>query len=388
MLLERYYDGVEIHRADKIIYVRFLCPHRVISTCRSSAGGIRDDLEYLYNHQSCEPQGHWLSDQIHRLAIHHPDAYRELIATRHGLPADRCATLGTAASMHMAGMAHERFRDLEVVAIVTAGVETNAGRAGDPAAYHEEDGRYILAPHAGTIVIMLCINRELRSGALIEAVTLATEAKTAVLQELSVPSCYSDGLATGTGTDQIAIAARLDGAPLTGAGKHTRLGELIARGVQAALRQALARQNGLSPAAQCSTLALLRRLGAREETFSAAICAGLNDDDGQLLTRNLQVVLNDPPAVAAVAALLHLRDQFLWDVLPRSCLPDVFASYAAQLAAAVSGRPQRLPAYREILAHPPPALTPAATLDLIARAFALGFSEKWADQYGQNRVSP
>lgn len=378
MLLARYYDGVEIHRADKIIYARFLQPHRVISTCRSSAGGIRDDLEYLYNHQSCEPQGHRLSDEIHGLAIHQPDAYRELIATRHGLPAERCATMGTAANMHAAGMAHERFRDLEVVAVVTAGVETNAGRAGDPAAYHEEDGRYVHAPHTGTIVTMLCISRELRPGALVEAVTMATEAKTATLQELNVPSCYSDGLATGTGTDQIAIAARLDGAPLTGAGKHTHLGELIARSVRTALREALARQNGLSPAGQCSTLALLRRLGAREESFGAAICAHLNDDDAQLLARNLQVVLNDPPTVAAVAALLHLRDQFVWGVLPQSCLPEVFASAAAQLAAAVAGRPQRLPAYREALEHPPPALVPSATLELIARAFALGFSEKWA----------
>lgn len=378
MLLARYYNGVEIHRADKIIYARFLQPHRVISTCRSSAGGIRDDLEYLYNHQSCEPQGHRLSDEIHGLAIHQPDAYRELIATRHGLPAERCATMGTAANMHAAGMAHERFRDLEVVAVVTAGVETNAGRAGDPAAYHEEDGRYVHAPHAGTIVTMLCISRELRPGALVEAVTMATEAKTATLQELNVPSCYSDGLATGTGTDQIAIAARLDGAPLTGAGKHTRLGELIARSVQTALREALARQNGLSPAGQCSTLALLRCLGAREESFGAAICAHLNADDAQLLARNLHVVLNDPPTVAAVAALLHLRDQFVWGVLPQSCLPEVFAGAAAQLAAAVAGRPQRLPAYREVLEHPPPALTPSATLELIARAFALGFSEKWA----------
>lgn len=300
-----------------------------------------------------------------------------LIAARHGLPAERCATMGTAANMHTAGIAHERFRDLETVVVVTAGVETSAGRAGDPAAYHEEDGRYVLAPHSGTIVIMLFINRELRPGALVEAVTLATEAKTAVLQELNVPPCYSDGLATGTGTDQIAIAARLDSRPLTGAGKHTRLGELIACSVQSALRHALVRQNGLTPARQCSTLALLRRLGAREEPFSAAICAHLNDDDAQLLKRNLLVVLNDPPTVAAVTALMHLRDQFVWDVLPHSGLPEVFASYAAQLAAAVAGRPQRLPVYRETLGHPPPSPAPLDTLDLIARAFALGFREKW-----------
>ncbi len=36
---------------------------------------------------------------------------------------------------------------------------------------------------------------------------MATEAKTAAFQELSVNSRYSDGLAIGTGTDQIAELA-------------------------------------------------------------------------------------------------------------------------------------------------------------------------------------
>ncbi|NWF79402.1 MAG: adenosylcobinamide amidohydrolase [Chloroflexi bacterium] len=380
MLLGTYYNGVAIHRAEKIIYAHLLTPHRVISTCRSSAGGLRDDLEYLYNHQSCEPSGHNLSDELHHMAVHHPDVYRERIAARHGLPAERCTTMGTAANMQAAAIVHEAFRDLEVVAICTGGVETNAGRAGDPASYHEEGGDYVMlpAPHAGTIVILLCISRELAPGTMVEAVTMATEAKTATLQELSIPSCYSDGLATGTGTDQIGIAARLGGIPLRGAQKHTKLGELIGRAVQAALRQTLARQNGLTPVGQSRSLALLRRLGAREAGLSEAIRAHLGPDDAALLGRNLHVVLNDPPTVAAVAALLHLRDQFLWGVLPASCLPEVLTGYAAQIAAAVAGRPQRLSAYQEALAVAPVALTPEAVLDLVARAFTLGFGEKWA----------
>lgn len=380
MLLARYYDGVAIHRAEKIIYARFLTPHRVISTCRSSAGGLRDDLEYLYNHQSCEPGGHHMSAELHRMAVHEPDAYRAVIAGRHDLPPERCATMGTAANMQAAAIAHEVFRDLEVVAVCTGGVETNAGRAGDPASYHEEGGDYVALPnpHAGTIVIMLCVNRELAPGTMVEAVTMATEAKTAVLQELSIPSCYSDGLATGTGTDQVAIAARIGGIPLRGAQKHTKLGELIGRAVQTALLQTLARQNGLTPVGQCSSLALLKRIGAREAGLSEAIRAHLGPADAALLGRNLHVVLNDPPTVAAVAALLHLRDQFLWGVLPASCLPEVLTGYAAQIAAAVAGRPQRLLAYQESLAAIPVALTPEAVLDLVARAFALGFGEKWA----------
>ncbi|WP_165774746.1 adenosylcobinamide amidohydrolase [Candidatus Viridilinea mediisalina] len=380
MLLARYYDGVELHRDAKIIYARFLTPHRVISTCRSSTGGLHDDLGYLYNHQSCEPSGHNLSAELHRLAVEQPDEYRTVIAQRYDLPSVGCATMGTAANMQTAAIVHETFRELEVVAVVTAGVETNAGRAGDPASYHEVAGQYeaLHAPQSGTIVIMLLLNHELAPGTLVEAVTLVTEAKTATLQELNVPSCYADGLATGTGTDQVGLAARLGGIALRGAQKHTKLGELLAHVVQAALRQALARQNGLTPVGQCRTMALLRRLGATEAGLSAAICAYLNHDDAALLQRNLPVILNDPPTVAAVMALLHLRDQLRWGVLPHSCMPELFSTYAAQLAAAVSGRPPRSVAYQQTLANAPTSLAPAAMLDLIARAFALGFSEKWA----------
>ena len=52
MVLEKYYDGIEIHREEKIIYAKFLSPHRVISTDRIT-GGLSDELEYIYNHQSC-----------------------------------------------------------------------------------------------------------------------------------------------------------------------------------------------------------------------------------------------------------------------------------------------------------------------------------------------
>ncbi|WP_129628827.1 adenosylcobinamide amidohydrolase [Candidatus Oscillochloris fontis] len=379
MLLATYYDGVEIHRAEKIIYARFLTPHRVISTCRSSAGGIHDHLDYLYNHQSCEPGGHHLSSDLHRLAVHEPDAYRAAIANRHDLPPECCATMGTAANMQAAAIAHEVFRDLEVVAVCTGGVESNAGRAGDPASYHEEGGEYVFlpSPNAGTIVIMLCISRELAPGTMVEAVTMATEAKTAVLQEYSIPSCYSSRLATGTGTDQIGIAARLGGNSLRGAQKHTKLGELIGRAVQTALRQTLARQNGLTPVSQCSSLALLRRLGTDSSRLSTAICDHLSPDDAALLRRNLLVVLNDPPTVAAVAALLHLYDQFCWGVLPLSCLPDVLMPYVAQIATAVAGRSQPSAGYQQQLAFHPVSLIPDTILDLVARAFALGFSDKW-----------
>ena len=99
MLIETLYNGIEIHREDKIIYAKFLLPHQVISTCRVF-GGLRDDMGYIYNHQSCEPAGH--SHRMTQKAISDPKGYRRMISEKHGLPADTCVTLGTAANMNNA----------------------------------------------------------------------------------------------------------------------------------------------------------------------------------------------------------------------------------------------------------------------------------------------
>ena len=211
MLLGTYYNGVEIHREEKIVYGRFLVPHRVISTCQA-AGGLRDDLAYLYNHQSSEPSGH--NHPAHTVAVRDPRAYREMVCHRHHLPADRCATLGTAANMRYAVIKEAGFRDLTVVAVCTGGVEGNAGRVGDPATVYEHDGVYERVSGEepvfhGTINTMLFINRELTPGAMVRTVMTATEAKTAALQELAVNSRYSNRLATGTGTDQIGVGSRM-----------------------------------------------------------------------------------------------------------------------------------------------------------------------------------
>jgi len=43
MRIDTFYDGVEIHREEKIIYAKFLIPHQVLSTCRA-AGGMQTGL--------------------------------------------------------------------------------------------------------------------------------------------------------------------------------------------------------------------------------------------------------------------------------------------------------------------------------------------------------
>ncbi|MBN1653502.1 MAG: adenosylcobinamide amidohydrolase [Deltaproteobacteria bacterium] len=379
MLLNRYYDGVEIHREDKIIYARFLSPHRVISTC-PAAGGVREDIEVLYNHQSCEPTKHQtMGDRIIKIL---PTQYRQEVATRHDLPADRCATLGTAANMRCAGFSSRAFRELEVVAVCTGGVETNGGRVGDPASVYESDGRFErlreAPPTQGTINTMLFINRELTQGALVRCIVTATEAKTAALQQLSVPSRYSTGLATGTGTDQIGVACRLgDIHPLRSAGKHSKLGELIGVTVQEAIEETLSRQNGLTPSSRCSVIAHLERFGATQKDAVAQINALLSDEDAQLLKNNFESMNHDPLVVAAVVALVHLRDQITWGTIPQSCLPDLLYTMTAQIAASVSGRYDQFDQYRRLLYEKEPHLNGNDLTHIIYIALASGFADKW-----------
>ena len=385
MLLGTYYDGIEIHREERIVYGRFLVSHRVISTCLA-AGGIREDLEYLYNHQSCEPAGH--DPAALRLVAADPKGYRSLVCRQYELPDERCASLGTAANMRNAVTKEACFGDLTVVAVCTGGVETNAGRAGDPASVYERDGLYekVSAEEPvlqGTINTMLFISRELTPAALIDAVMTATEAKTAALQELNVGSRYSDGLATGTGTDQIGIAARLrTGRPLSSAGKHTVLGELIGKTVCSAVKEALIRQDSLTPESSRSCVRLLERFGASRERVKASAVALLGKRKGALFAANFAAVDKDPLVAAAVSALVHIRDQVAWGVLPESCIPELGATYGAQIAAAVSGVYDRLPLYRSALAQkstPPFRDLPG----LVGQAFALGFQDKWPEEGGE-----
>ena len=384
MLIDTFYSGVEIHREEKIIFARFLRPHTVLSTCRA-AGGLRTGLQYLFNHQSCEPAGH-----CHRLppqAYRDPHAYRQSICDQHGLPAEHCATLGTAANMNNACIAIHSFRDITVAAVCTGGVEGNAGRVGDPASVVEiADGFEKLPPATtipgpGTINTMLFISRPLIPGALTRCIMTATEAKTAALQELAINSRYSDGLATGTGTDQIAVAAMEDnGPPLTSAGKHAKLGELIGRAVHEAITGTLARQNNLTPAGQCSVKIHLERFGLSRAGMQENICKHLETSQAELLCANFQAIERDPVTVAAVAAMVHLKDKMAWGVLPETCWNEVMGSFAAQVACAAGGHYARMEEYRRLLAPTRRETGNAAFVDLACRALALGFAEKWQER--------
>lgn len=88
----------------------------------------------------------------------------------------------------------------------------------------------------GTINIAISASAPLSDGAMIEALSLVVEARTLALLEAEL--ALATGLATGTGTDCVALAAPAgDGAH---AGKHTAIGEAIGRATLEAVRRGVA----------------------------------------------------------------------------------------------------------------------------------------------------
>ncbi|MEN6621450.1 MAG: adenosylcobinamide amidohydrolase [Smithella sp.] len=148
--------------------------------------------------------------------------------------------VATAADMDNLAVVTKEFKPLTVTVLATAGARTNAIRTGvDECSYIEGQ------EPKGTINIVLLTNVVLTDGAMARAIITVTEAKTAALEDLKVPSSYTKNVqATGTGTDSIIVVSGITGPKATYTGGHSKLGELIGKATYEAIVEALGRQNG------------------------------------------------------------------------------------------------------------------------------------------------
>ena len=253
-----------------------------------------------------------------------------------GLDPARCTGLCTAASMRNASIQTLSYQDLTVTAIVTAGIEHNGGRAGDPATFYEENGQFFMLPSGGecgeqtpgTINTIHHINADLDPGTLARTIITATEAKTAVLQELMVRSHNSDGLATGSGTDGIiSICNPESSRRMTNAGKNSKLGELIGKTVMAATREALYRQSGLCPQRQRDVLRILGRFGIDEDMLwikhrkSAGECGQMSKAE---FIHRLDKWKDSSKAVETAYLLAQSMDLKSWGHICKEEMDDMF----------------------------------------------------------------
>lgn len=369
VLLKR--ERAVVRRSGRFIVVDLQVPHRVLSTSVKN-GGQTEHVRHLVNHQSCEGKGH--DARSRRIREHGQEAYHDAVCAEIGVSPAETAVMGTAANMNYAAVVHERDEDVEVTAIVTAGVQTNATCAGDPASWRETgDGIVKIPAVAGTINTIVLVNQAVTPAVLTRLVVTMTEGKSAALQRLAVPSCYSSDLATGTGTDQFCVAAPFHGVPLTSASPHVKFGEIAGLAVRRATLEALRWQNGLEPSYTRGLFHALGRYGLQEQTVFDDLAGLLDPSDLELLRNNSKAAFYEPLVGAAAHALAAVLDRVRHQALPASVLPDVIIQQAAMLAASLAAQPHRWAEFRTRL-HENGQFDPKP---LVLAAIALGWSEKW-----------
>jgi adenosylcobinamide amidohydrolase len=122
-------------------------------------------------------------------------------------------------------LSEARVDDVHAACLTTVGL-SNAERIGE-----RRHARAV----AGTINTLVRVSRPLSDGALVEAISIVAEARTAAIIESRRPK--GPPSITGTGTDCIVVAAPCEGEPLSCAGLHTAIGEALGAAVYRATRE-------------------------------------------------------------------------------------------------------------------------------------------------------
>lgn len=326
--------GDEVLKSSDTVLVKF-GPKRngIVSSWLN--GGYNEDLSAVFNHQLSQ-------DNINKyeeggilgfLKDLSSNFYNDL-----DLRSDKISGLITSADMDSYSIACERYRDIEVMAIATAGVRVNAVSAGDRASYYEINDEYDFdinnidgnefSNQPGTINIILLINSRLSENSLLLAEMIATEAKTVALRDLMTASNYSNEIATGTGTDGIAIFSNLDSEnSIENMSTHAKVGELIANAVKAAIKECLAKLQWLTPSYQLNALVRLDRYQYNLDDFYNNFLTDyieINDEeDKKKFIVSLIGVSKNPELVANVSLIIHLLDQYRYGLLSKKTVLKV-----------------------------------------------------------------
>lgn len=364
-------------RYSRYFVVQLKAPHRVISTS-GKMGGQAEGIHYLVNHQSQEARGHM--DRHDLIAKTPEEEYHDMVCKEIGLDPVHVAMMGTAANMNYLGRRTAEFKEFVVDAFVTAGVEGNAARTGDPAVWYEtEKGMQYMPPNAnplkGTINTILVLNQVLTPAAHARAIVSMCEAKTAALMELAIGSRYSSHMATGTGTDQfiLAVPVKPGVKGLRWAGSHSKIGELIGQAVRGATLEALRWQNGLETSMTRSIFHALGRFGLNEKTLLERLTKHLPEKHLALVKENTLAVFLEPRVSAAAFAYAAVLDRLQYGTLSAEIGAEALRDQGASVAVAIGGKAERWPEFWNKITP-----DPADRLSAFAQGLALGWELRWA----------
>ena len=305
---------VVTHRVNDSVYrsldVRFREPQRILSTFE----GERTQVHGVGN--TYTPMAASLGHMAYGT-----DKAKTAIARNLGYAEQNFATMMTGADMRNLAQRTEVYQDLKVTALATAGVRGNAMRMS------RDSGLYF---SHGTINIMVMTNRKLSGNAMARAIITATEAKSAALLDLDIRSSYTglDHRATGTGTDNVTIVQ--GEGPVAGySGGHTKLGELIAKAVHAAVTEAISRQNGL-----VAERPVVQRLRERHLSLKQIVEAYPPQLHGNTSKDQLTLLLDDPYYASFIEMALAVSDDERKGLLEHL---DIFEDTCCLVAARVVG---------------------------------------------------
>ncbi|MBE6527563.1 MAG: hypothetical protein E7Z64_00095 [Thermoplasmata archaeon] len=257
-------------------------------------------------------------------------------AARLGLDPRRTVCMCTAANMVNAVITNRQTPDgIGVSTAITAGILHNGGRSGDPATYDESADE--TENTNGTIVILLSVDAQLSDMAMVQALMIATEAKTSVVQELQARSLYSPNIATGSGTDQVAVIIRKGSKQVRTIDRNSDLAMTISGCVRDGLRKAFDLQSGMDTELQSDVMTILSRYGLTQDVIRNEIRFPATMKE--LLTA-LDIIRRDRYTAAMAAAVLEIQDEVRkgvvddkagLDVARRICVDNVIGGYASEV---------------------------------------------------------
>ncbi len=225
-IIYRQFQGIEVKT--------FLASFAKERRCLSTREGFKK-VKVVANNYNPPP----LWEFVHQ----NYNAYVNKILSDLNLSSAKTAMLLTGADMDNLVVKKEEYLEFKVFALVTAGTKSNAQRIGiDRAGSLEREGRF---ESLGTINVIVLTNASLSEGAMARGMITLTEAKVVALEDLDIRSSYNPQIrATGTGTDN-AIVVSGQGARIDYLGGHAKMGELMARAVTSAVKEAIFKQNGI-----------------------------------------------------------------------------------------------------------------------------------------------
>lgn len=212
-----------VSHSDNHVHVEFSLPHQVLSSAVLNGGLIQADN--IVNMKV--PKSVVCPSSPQQTVLDYCEK-----ANWHGV------TVGmmTAASMDSFRLVKESAQGIDIAVLVTSGL-SNPRRVGDRAEHRVMAAE---SEDVGTINIIVLTSAKLTEAAMVEALLIITEAKSAALQDAEVLSPVSNTIATGTGTDSAAIVSGQGPEIVAYCGKHVLFGEMLGRMVTEAVASSIA----------------------------------------------------------------------------------------------------------------------------------------------------